>query len=294
MRKIVALFVIVTTIVGLRAQTPADSILQTSAEADSAALQRVEPIIIEPLFEYPTAPDELKTIQVYVTPLQWATPEVAEKQLDALIKTLSKYPPMLLQFTKAAENNLFSDRAPMWVDGAYMKFLDALMADKKIPELRKARYKEERKLLKNSLIGSKLPVFDYVTPIGEKGKLEFTTPYTVVIFGDPFCNECAMYKIAIESMPELASMIADEQLNIYYIIPDGESVEDWQRQLARYPSAWKRGAGVELDAVYDLRQQPSVYLLGADGTIINKFMTSEALKNYLVTNRPQNTTEKQQ
>lgn len=60
MRKIVALFVIVTTIVGLRAQTPADSILQTSAEADSAALQRVEPIIIEPLFEYPTAPDELK------------------------------------------------------------------------------------------------------------------------------------------------------------------------------------------------------------------------------------------
>lgn len=325
MRKIVALFVIVTTIVGLRAQTPADSILQTSAEADSAALQRVEPIIIEPLFEYPTAPDELKTIQeradwlmenlwkpfdftkssvsqaaldhafqVYVTPLRWATPEVAEKQLDALIKTLSKYPPMLLQFTKAAENNLFSDRAPMWVDGAYMKFLDALMADKKIPELRKARYKEERKLLKNSLIGSKLPVFDYVTPIGEKGKLEFTTPYTVVIFGDPFCNECAMYKIAIESMPELASMIADEQLNIYYIIPDGESVEDWQRQLARYPSAWKRGAGVELDAVYDLRQQPSVYLLGADGTIINKFMTSEALKNYLVTNRPQNTTEKQQ
>lgn len=149
-------------------------------------------------------------------------------------------------------------------------------------------------MLKNSLIGSKLPVFDYVTPIGEKGKLEFTTPYTVVIFGDPFCNECAMYKIAIESMPELASMIADEQLNIYYIIPDGESVEDWQRQLARYPSAWKRGAGVELDAVYDLRQQPSVYLLGADGTIINKFMTSEALKNYLVTNRPQNTTEKQQ
>ena len=221
MRKIVALFVIVTTIVGLRAQTPADSILQTSAEADSAALQRVEPIIIEPLFEYPTAPDELKTIQeradwlmenfwkpfdftkssvsqaaldhafqVYVTPLRWATPEVAEKQLDALIKTLSKYPPMLLQFTKAAENNLFSDRAPMWVDGAYMKFLDALMADKKIPELRKARYKEERKLLKNSLIGSKLPVFDYVTPIGEKGKLEFTTPYTVVIFGDPqrVCN----------------------------------------------------------------------------------------------------------
>lgn len=272
------------------------------------------PIYIEPLFEYPSAPDDLKDLReranwllenfwkpfdftkssvsqaaldhafgVYVAPLRWADPQVVETQISALVKTLSKYPPMLLQFTKAAENNLYSDKATMWVDGTYVKFLDALLANKKISDLRKARYKEERKLLSNSMIGVKMPAFDYVTPSGVKERLTFATPYTVVIFGDPFCSECAMYKIAIESMSELRQMIADGKLNIYYIIPDGDSVENWQMQLARYPSDWKRGAGTLLDEVYDLRQQPSVYLLDGNGTIVEKFIATEALRNYLTT-----------
>lgn len=312
MKTILAILALTAGCAGAFAQTRADT-ASTVAATDSAA--EAGPIVIAPLFEYPTAPDNLENLQkradwllenfwnpfdftqssvsqaaldhafsVYVAPLRWADPKVVDAQISALVRTLSKYPPMLLQFTKAAENNLYSDKAPMWVDGAYMKFIDALMANKKISDLRKARYKEERKLLSTSMIGGKMPPFDYVTPSGVKERLEFTTPYTVVIFGDPFCSECAMYKIAVESMPELNQMIADGQLNVYYIIPDGESVEDWQKQLARYPSAWKRGAGRLLDEVYDMRQQPSVYLLDGSGMIVEKYISTKALRHYLVTN----------
>lgn len=314
MKRILVILAFASVCSGAFAQIPTDSV---AAATDSVSVAEEGPLVIPPLFEYPAAPDDLTSLQdranwllenfwspfdftqnsvsqaaldhafgVYVTPLRWADPKVADTQISALVQKLAKYPPMLLQFTKAAENNLYSDKSTMWVDGAYVKFLDALLANKKISDLRKARYKEERKLLSTSMIGSKMPSFDYVTPSGVKERLEFTTPNTVVIFGDPFCSECAMYKIAIETMPELNQMIADGQLNIYYIIPDGESVEDWQRQLARYPSAWKRGAGKLLDEVYDMRQQPSVYLLDGNGVIVDKYISTQALRNYLTTNKP--------
>lgn len=304
--------------VGALGQSSADSVAPMT---NTDSVVEAGPIYIEPLFEYPSAPDDLKDLReranwllenfwksfdftkssvsqaaldhafsVYVAPLRWADPQVVEVQISDLVKTLSKYPPMLLQFTKAAENNLYSDKASMWVDGTYMKFLDALLDNKKINDLRKARYKEEHKLLSNAMIGGKMPTFDYVTPSGVTERLNFTTPYTVVIFGDPFCSECAMYKIAIESMTDLQQMIVDGKLNIYYIIPDGDSVENWQMQLARYPSYWKRGAGKLLDEVYDMRQQPSVYLLDGSGVIVDKYIATEALRNYLTTH--DNTSDK--
>lgn len=159
MKTILAILALTAGCAGAFAQTRADT-ASTVAATDSAA--EAGPIVIAPLFEYPTAPDNLENLQkradwllenfwnpfdftqssvsqaaldhafsVYVAPLRWADPKVVDAQISALVRTLSKYPPMLLQFTKAAENNLYSDKAPMWVDGAYMKFIDALMANKR-------------------------------------------------------------------------------------------------------------------------------------------------------------------
>lgn len=292
------------------AQTP-DSV--ASVTGPDTTVEAIDaPIVIPSLFEYPTAPDNLPTIQeradwllqnfwtpfdfsqtsvsqaaldhafnVYVSPLRWATPNVAESAIDNLVLKLRKYPMMLYQFTKAAEHNLYTDKAEMWIDGAYLKFVDALLADKKIPQLRKARYKAQKKQLDSSKIGAKMPPFTYVTPSGKKETASFATPFTIIEFGDPFCSECAMYKIALESDKELAQMIENGQLAIYYIVPDAEAAEGWERQLAVYPSTWMRGAGTALDESYDMRQTPSVYLLGRDGVIINKYISTEALREYL-------------
>lgn len=296
----------------------ADSISTTISVPDSTTAADNAPIVIAPLFEYPMAPDSLPNIQsradwllqnfwtpfdftqnsvsqaaldhafkVYVSPLRWADPKVAEESVNTLIKTLKKYPPMLYQFTRAAEHNLYNDKAEMWVDGVYLKFLDALMADKKISSLRKARYKIQQSQLQKSLIGKKMVPFSYTTPAGKKEKVTFDTPYTIIVFGDPFCTDCAMYKINLEGFPELNEMIEQGQLNVYYIVPAAEAVDGWERQLTNYPALWHCGAGEMLDEVYDMRMTPTVYLLGADGVIIDKYISSQALHQYLKENRPQ-------
>lgn len=274
-------------------------------------------IMIEPLFQYPEAPDNLGTItdrsnwvlehfwdnmdfnvpsvsqaslnhafSVWVAPLRWADPKVAQFACDNLLKTLVKNPALLIQFTKAAEYNLFGDKADIWVDDYYMKFLDAFLSCKKVSELRKAPYKMQREQLANSMVGSKMPVFKYETPVGEKNKLTTETPFSIVVFGDPFCSDCSMYKVKLETEPRIKQWVSDGKVSVYYIVPDGESVEDWQRQLVYYPSVWNRGAGEGLDMTIDIRRNPSVYLLDDKGVICLKFAGPEAIANYIEDKMP--------
>lgn len=291
----------------MAAQNPMDTISQQEAAGE----ENVK-IVVPPLFEYPVAPDNLPDIKsrsnwilehfwdgmdfnqpsvsqyaldhafgVWVSPLLWADEEVINKSFDGLLKKLDKNPTLLLQFTKAAENNLYGPRAQIWIDAPYLKFVNALLGNKKISSLRKEAYKQQKAQLEISAIGAKMPVFEYVTPVDEKAKLAIETPYTIIVFGDPFCTDCSQYKVKLDASSEISQWIADGILSLYYIIPDGESVEDWQRQVVFYPSAWKRGAGQSLDVKYDLRCTPSVYLLDKDGIIISKFPSVEELINTL-------------
>lgn len=317
MKKILTTICCLMTMISTSMAQSADTVA-SSAPVDTLAEVSAPDagvIYIQPLFEYPVAPDDLPDItsranwlmsnfwtpfdfkqnavdqqaldhafQVYITPLRWVQEDVADKSMKGLIDKLKKNPTLLIQFTKAAEHNLYGSSAQMWADGSYLMFVDALLAEKKISETRKTRYRQQRKELAASLVGTKLKPFSFVTPSGETKKIEFTTPFTLIEFGDPFCSDCAMYRINLETFPEIKQLVEDDKLNIYFIIPDGESVEDWERQLALYPSSWHRGAGKELDTVYDMRATPTVYLLDANGTIIQKYISSEAVREYLIQN----------
>lgn len=309
-KLILALFALITLPVAVAAQPQVDT---TGNTPEIPATQPVrETVVVMTLFEYPTAPEDLPDIKarcnwvmehfwdkmdfsqnavsqaaldhafgVWVAPMRWADEAVSTAAFDNLIKKISKSPTLLLQFTKAAEHNLYGDKADIWIDAPYLKFVDALLANKKIPELRKGAYKAQKAQLEKSMIGIKMPVFNYETTIGDKGKLSIETPYTIVVFGDPFCSDCSMYKVKLDADKRIADWIADGKLSLYYIVPDGESVEDWQRQLVFYPSAWKRGAGSGLDEIYDIRRNPSVYLLDDKGVIIMKFPSPEELANFI-------------
>lgn len=301
---------IITALVAVTAfsQTPADSI------ADSAGATQPERnvVMLPPLFEYPMAPDDLPDIRsrgnwimenfwnpldfgqtsvgqqqlnhafyVWTAALRWADAEVVESSIDNLLKRLQGNPTLLYQFTKAAEANLYMDKAEMWVDGVYLRFIDALLANKKIDKLRKTRYQAQRRQLVSSMTGSRMPAFAFVTPDGAKGRLEVKKPYTIVEFGDPFCTDCMMYKVKLDTSPKLKRMLDAGKIDIYYIVPDGESVEGWQRQLADLPEGWVRGAGTALDDDYDIRMTPSVYLLDAQGRILGKFLTVEQIESMI-------------
>ncbi len=258
-------------------------------------------IEVQSLFEYPVAPETLPDITsksnylvenfwskfdfsqksvaqvalnhamgVYTTPMRWADQAVVDKSLATLFKKLSKSPTLLYQFTKAAEETIYSEDADVWIDEVYMKFLDAMLANKKISDVRKAKYKAQRLALGNSLKGKVLPHFKYVSVENYPREFETVAPLTLLEFGSPSCTDCRMTKLKLDTNSRISKMVEQGKLDIYFIVPDADSEDCWQTQLAEYPKDWHVGAGEGLDELYDLRMTPSLYLLTSDGVIIEK------------------------
>lgn len=268
----------------------------------SASLMPVcaDVIMIEPLFEYPVAPEEILTLtdksnwlmqhfwdnmdfkkegavdqsalndafRVFSLPMQYAEKTEVDKSIDNMLAQLSKNPTLLLQFTRAAEESLYGPRANVWIDEVYMKILDAFLKNKKIKDARKLRYKRQLRILDNSLKGKVAPSFDFQTPTGNPGKYEPIGVFTVIEFGDPDCDECRHAKLRMETNVRFSSLVERGLVNVMFIIPDPE--EGWQTRMTGYPANWVTGASDNVSDILDIRTTPSFYIIGKDGRIAAK------------------------
>ncbi len=287
--------------INLFAQDPAPA---ESAQAQSEAYSE-DVIVIDPLFEYVVAPEDMKSLQersdylmehfwdpmdlskqeavdqtalnaafkVYTTPMQWASREITHKSVDKLLKQLKKNPVLLYQFTRAAEENLYGPRARAWVDEIYVKFLESLEKNKKISESRKTRFRSQLSRIKNSMIGERAPEFKFIKADGSEGLYFPMSTFTIIEIGDPDCMECTMARLKMESNVALDKLVAKGKVNILFMIPTDE--EDWKNQTSDYPSRWTIGAAPDIDEVLDIRSTPSFYTVGSDGKIISKNISVE-------------------
>lgn len=255
---------------------------------------------VEPLFEYPIAPEELSdftakcdwlaenfwnpldvknqnavdqlklnhAFQVYATTAQYAAKDKVNAALDKLLKNIQKNPTLLVQFTKAAEETIYGPRAEVWIDELYVKILKSALASKKFPKTRRARYESQLKQLENTLVGGIPAMFEFKRANGDDARyFPMSTP-TIIIFGDPGCEDCRMACLRLETNVAFNKAVNDGKLNVLYIIPDAD--EGWEKEVTGYPKTWAVGASDTVAEIYDLRDIPDIYLIDADGTIIAK------------------------
>lgn len=267
---------------------------------------------VEPLFEYPTAPEELETIQdkcnylvknfwnnfdskkkkpvdqyalneafeVYCTAFQFASAKEIESSLNKLLKNLSGNQIMLMQFCKAAEENLYGPRADMWSDELYLRFLDAVIKDKKIPAVRKTRYVNQAGALRSSSVGSTAPSFDFKDAQGEsKMYFPMSTP-TLLIFGNPENTDWILSRLKMDSNFNLDEALKQGKVNILFIVD--KNLANWQDKVTNYNSRWTIGEAENISSLYDLRLTPTIYLVDSMGKIVNKNLGPEAAVNLLL------------
>ena len=280
------------------AACPLSSSAQSQAEPAATGIS--QPIVIEPLFEYPVAPDSLPTMQdksdwlvdhfwdtvdfskkttvdqnalnaafkVYLTPVRFADGTRAMASIDRLIKNISKNPALTYQFAKAAEENLYGQRADFWNDDIYLKFVDALMANKKIKKERKVRYADQKRRIENSRLGQVPSGFDYTLPTGATARFEPNGVITVIEFGDPDCDDCQIAKLKMETDVKFSSLVDRGLVNVLFVIPDPET--GWEVKLAEYSPKWHVGASDTVSDLLDIRTSPSLYVVGKDGKLLAK------------------------
>ena len=255
---------------------------------------------IEPLFEYPIAPEELPTLteksnylvehfwdnfdfknnssvdqlalndafKVFLTPLRWSDYDKSNSAINKLIDKISGNPTLLFQFTKAAEENLYGPRAEVWSDDIYIKFINATLKNKKIPEKRKINFRKQADIIQNTKIGATAPTFSFTNKNLEKSTyFPMSTP-TLLIFGNPEDTDWRIARLKTETNSILNDALDKGKLNILFIIPI--EIEDWREKVSGYSSKWVIGKGENISDIYDLRAFPAIYVIGNDGKIIMK------------------------
>lgn len=267
---------------------------------DSSALIEPGILYVEPLFEYPVAPEELSSFsdkcdwlaenfwnpldlktkdavdqnklnhafKVYATTCQYAAKDKVTAAIDKLMKNLQKNPTLLFQMTKAAEETVYGPRAEFWIDELYARILSSALVSKKFPSSKRAKYELQLKQLQSSMIGETPARFEFVRSNGEQAQyFPMATP-TIIIFGDPDCDECRMGKLKMQSNVEFSKAVTDGKINVLFIIPDPES--GWQEKVADFPQNWNVGASETVGDIYDIREVPEIYVIDSDGKIVNK------------------------
>ncbi len=264
------------------------------------------PIIIEPIFEYPTPPEEFEGLTersnylmdhfwdsfdftrktavdqnalndafgVFTTAMRYAEKSKALSGIDGIIKKLKGNPVLLLQFTKSAEESLFGPRADIWSDEAYLPFLKAVTSDKSISDIRSQRYRMQLDMLKRNAPGAKLPEVRLTLRNGRQMDFEPNAPLTLIEFGNPGCEDCQFARLKLEMATDVAEMIDAKEMEMVFIVADAVPEEQTEllRQFAELPDGWTAGICYGGDEIFDIRSNPCFYLVGADKKIIAKNM----------------------
>lgn len=272
----------------------------TTSEQDETS----GPTILPPLFEYPVVPEDITdwkarnnwlvehfwdnfdfkqksvgqaqlnhAFKTFTVPMRFADAGVALKSIDKLISKLKKQPGLLLQFTMAAERSTYDpNTSEAIIDEIYLPFLKALAADKKLPNLRKARYAGQLKALDGCLVGDIMKSFEFDDRNGVRTCYNPTAEYTIIEFGDPTCSECRIMKLRMETDAVIKQAAADGKLKIMFIIPDADPDEgdEWRAEVIDYPHFWTVGAASDLEETVDLRYTPCIYVIGPDKKILSK------------------------
>ncbi|MCM1318937.1 MAG: DUF5106 domain-containing protein [Muribaculaceae bacterium] len=277
----------------------------------------VDPILVlPPLFEYPVAPEDLEwtersnwlakhfwddfdfkqksvgqsqlihALSTYIVPLHMADRDVALKSIKELIKKLQKNPSLLYQFTNAAERTMYSPAtAELMIDEVYVEFLKALVANKKIPALRKVRYEAQLKSLQNSMLGHPMPDFLFTDRHGNPSKYTAAGVPTIIEFGNFDCSDCRIARLRLETDDELQQLVKAEKARIMFISPDVDDEEwaAWASAVKNYPESWIVGRASGLDDVIDLRVVPCIFIIDAKGNIVTKSANTDTAREYVKT-----------
>lgn len=284
---------------------------QTTHPSDSIGSIDAGVTYVDPLFEYPMAPDNIEgfrdkcnwlvdnfwnpldispkgaidqgklnhAFKVYSTACQYADKIKVSAAVEKLYKKIAKNPGLLFQMTKAAEDNIYNPNAEYLIDELYVDILRNALKQKKFPAGRKARYESQLKRLENSMEGSRAAVFDFKRPNGNPAKyFPMSTP-TLLFFGDPECDDCRLAKLRLQSNVAFSKAVTDGKINVVYIIPDPD--EGWEAKVADYPEVWAVGASDSVAEILDLRFSPDIYVVDGDGNIAGKHIGLNQAMNIL-------------
>ena len=204
------------------------------------------------------------------------TPTQQAEQIGALLAKAEQHN-ATARFLTLAEKYLYDPNSPYRNDERYLLFLQYAAKHQFADYTTNTRYKKHYTMVQKNRVGTPAADFPFTTQAGEEGHLYgVQSPYILLFFHDPNCEECQYVKKQLESQH---AHFAQKGVQVVAVYIDDE-VEAWQK--AQYPSAWLSVYAPEIDKqdLYNIKALPTLYLLDTQKRVLLKDVRLEEVSKF--------------
>lgn len=250
----------------------------------------------EPLFEYPQVPDQLTKVNMrsnfminrlwdeckldkeeitniesfretftdFLSFFPLADVDEVDKAVKKFVDKVAKNEANLRTVAGFLDSEVYNPMSQFCSDDVYLIFARHLIDNKKVDDGLKNVLQENAAKINNSRINS---VFGDM-PVSKSGAgaalHSLQSQYTVLIFNVDGDFDTSIYKLRLSTDVVTGRLIKNGAVNVVSIYSNRTKDKSGDDAL------WYTAMVPDMERVYDLRLQPSVYLLGADKKIIAK------------------------
>jgi len=202
--------------------------------------------------------------------MPYASADTVYMAIDNFHKSFKKSGKHSLEIAKMAEAWLYSDSARYRSDELYGRFVDAAVANKKIPADERKHFEAQKLILDNSSVGAKVPDIELTRDDGSKTSFYAdSAEYTLLMIYEGDCMDCSFARVRL-SADMVLNQLNDADIVRVISLYAGEPDAAFAEAVAPYPKAWLNVASPETAKYFDMRVKPAIYYLDKDHKIIGK------------------------
>lgn len=210
---------------------------------------------------------------------------LADSCLANTMQQASEEGKMLSFFAEMLRTYLFDYESPFRNEILYEPVSRFLTESPLVDDVTKIRAKHDLKLISLNKIGEMASDFICTLPSGEQKRMySIHSPYTLLLFYDPNCQECVAIVDILKTSVALNHLQVNKQLKVLAFYPD-EDIAAWTKYQCKIPAEWINSYDKDLtvlsDELYDLKIMPVIYLLDKDKTVLLKTPALTHLEEYL-------------
>ncbi len=221
------------------------------------------------------------TFRDYVTFFRYAHKTIVVSSIKDIMRKAQSNKSNFLLMAEIAERSLYARGAEYWSDDVYIPFLESIIDNNMLKKSEKERYKYQLELLRKNLIGDKAQDFELKLANGGKVKLsEIEGKMIFLFFNDDLCEDCSISRLRLSTDVTLNKLIDAGEITVI-CVHMGKYTNEWAERARNYTDKWIIGANDNVADTYDLRIQPSVYILDSDKRILDKNISVEGIKRMI-------------
>ncbi len=211
--------------------------------------------------------------------MPYASADTVYLAIDNFHKSIKKSGEQSLAIAKMAESWMYSDSARYRSDELYSAFVDAAVANKKIPAADRQHFEMQKLILDNSSVGKVVPDIELTLADGSKTSFAAdTSAFTVLFIYEPDCLDCNFARVRL-SADMVLNQLNDGGIVRVMSLYAGEPDAGFSAAVTDFPEKWINVASPETSKYFDMRAKPAIYYLDKDHRILAKDLAVDNIIN---------------